>query len=116
MTNLFKNKAQSLNEYAILIGILAAALLIMQAPVKRLIQGRLKDVSDNFRDYLFLAQSNSTYSSDMGSESAMNTVQGQYSLQRQTAGTTALTSDVRKDEKTHNEFSASHTYEKPPPD
>ncbi|MEW6008964.1 MAG: hypothetical protein AB1629_04940 [Candidatus Omnitrophota bacterium] len=46
---LYKNsKGQSLTEYAIVLGIVAAALLSMQPFIKRSIQGILKDSADAF--------------------------------------------------------------------
>jgi Flp pilus assembly pilin Flp len=49
MFKIFKNrKAQSTAEYAILIGIVVAVAVAMQTYVKRGLQGRLKDASDEF--------------------------------------------------------------------
>lgn len=41
-----KGKAQSILEYALLLGVIAAGILIMQSFVKRAAQGRLKDSAD----------------------------------------------------------------------
>lgn len=41
-------KAQSTAEYAILIGVVVAALVAMQTYVKRGFQGRMKDATDTF--------------------------------------------------------------------
>jgi len=43
-------KAQSLTEYAILIGIVTAALIAMQIYIKRGIQGRIKDLADQLSE------------------------------------------------------------------
>ncbi len=45
---LFRNKAQSTAEYAILIGVVIGVLIVMQTYVKRGIQGRFKDSTDDF--------------------------------------------------------------------
>ena len=45
---LFNRKAQSTAEYAILIGLVVGALVLIQTYVKRGIQGRFKDASDDF--------------------------------------------------------------------
>lgn len=49
MLRLFRNKkAQTTAEYAILIGLVVAALVAMQTYVKRGLQGRMRDATDTF--------------------------------------------------------------------
>lgn len=55
-----KKKSQSILEYALLIGVIAAALLVMQVFVKRGFQGRLKDSADRLGDQ-FSASGTTTY-------------------------------------------------------
>lgn len=45
---LFRNKAQSTAEYAILIGLVVGVLVVMQTYLKRGIQGRVKDAADEY--------------------------------------------------------------------
>ena len=45
---LFRNKAQSTAEYAILIGLVVGVLVVMQTYLKRGIQGRVKDAADSY--------------------------------------------------------------------
>ncbi len=55
-----KNAGQSMVEYAILLGVVIAALLIMQVFVKRGFQGGLKDAADKMGDQ-FSAGSTTVY-------------------------------------------------------
>ncbi|MFA5144927.1 MAG: hypothetical protein WC723_02860 [Candidatus Omnitrophota bacterium] len=49
MLHILRNKkAQTTAEYAILIGLVVAALIAMQTYVKRGLQGRMKDATDTF--------------------------------------------------------------------
>lgn len=48
LRKLRNRKAQSTAEYAILIGVVVAALVAMQTYVKRGFQGRVKDATDTF--------------------------------------------------------------------
>lgn len=44
--SLFKSVGQSTTEYAVLLAVVAAALVAMQVYIKRGIQGRIRDLSD----------------------------------------------------------------------
>jgi hypothetical protein len=48
MRLLLKRKGQSTAEYAILIGLVIGALVVMQVYVKRGMQGRMKDATDDY--------------------------------------------------------------------
>lgn len=41
-----KNRAQNLTEYAIILGLISAALIGMQVYIKRSVQGRLRDLAN----------------------------------------------------------------------
>jgi len=48
----FSRKAQSTAEYAIIIGVVVGALIVMQTYIKRGIQGRFKDATDGYVESL----------------------------------------------------------------
>lgn len=58
---LFQNKAQSTLEYAILIGVIVAALLAMQVYLKRGYQGKMKDSADSMGSQFSPGQTTATY-------------------------------------------------------
>jgi Flp pilus assembly pilin Flp len=70
---LFKNrKGQSIVEYAILLGVVIAALLIMQVFVKRGFQGGLKDSADRMGDQF--SASNTTIKTTRGMSGGNQTI------------------------------------------
>ncbi len=61
----FRNrKAQSMLEYAILLGVVISAILLMQAFVKRGVSGQLKDAADKMGDQY--SATNTTISQERG--------------------------------------------------
>jgi len=74
MSKKLTDKAQSIGEYALFLGVVVAALLAMQVPVRWAIQARAKDLIKNFNDFEFPGNSELEYSKDLDSSSdvAMN--------------------------------------------
>ena len=62
-------KAQSINEFAIFLGVVVAALVLMQPFIRRALQAHYKDLADNFKDYELAGKQDSEYSKDLGSVS-----------------------------------------------
>jgi hypothetical protein len=50
---MFKRRAQSLNEYAVLIVIVTMAFVAMQTYIKRGLQGKIKDLADQISPQLY---------------------------------------------------------------
>lgn len=81
LRKLRNRKAQSTAEYAILIGVVVAALVAMQTYVKRGLQGRMKDATDTFANETsalgttaqyepyYLSQTRTTQSTSQSAES-----------------------------------------------
>src|SRR4030042_1734700 len=70
------NKAQSTLEYAVLIGVIAAALIATQTYIKKGFQGKLKDGADSMGDQFSPRHSSSSYTINSGSESNETVSQG----------------------------------------
>ena len=71
-----RNKGQSLLEYAILLSVVVAALLLMQFIVKRGYEGSLKDSSDKMGDRYSLANGTSLDVRKMLSDQVISDKQG----------------------------------------
>ena len=69
-------KAQSTLEYALLITVVIAVLLTMQAYIKRGMQGKMKDVTDQIGDQYSPGLTQGTYTTNMTSNSAEYYAQG----------------------------------------
>ena len=69
MSKKLTDKAQSIGEYALFLGVVVAALIAMQIPVRWAIQGRAKDLIKNFKDFELPGNSISEFSKDLGSNS-----------------------------------------------
>jgi len=94
MLRLFRNKkAQSTAEYAILIGLVIAAVVGMQTYVKRGIQGRYKDASDQSVKAL---EDHQDYWNDIGAKQGVE-LSNQYEPEGLSAVSTSTTVAGSKD-------------------
>lgn len=71
-----KRKAQSTLEYAVIIGVVVGALIMMQVYVKRGLQGRMKQASDDIGDQFSPTQSQSTVITNSAVNSTENVFGG----------------------------------------
>ncbi|MCX5711212.1 MAG: hypothetical protein NT060_04585 [Candidatus Omnitrophica bacterium] len=71
-----KRKAQSTLEYAVIIGVVVGALIMMQVYVKRGLQGKMKEASDQIGDQYSPTQSSATTTTQSSVNSTENVVGG----------------------------------------
>jgi len=94
LKRLGKTKAQSTAEYAILIGLIIAAAVGMQTYVKRGIQGRIKDTSDN---YVTQLAADTNWAGVTNGTTAAATLEGQYEpLGLSSKNTQAISENVQE--------------------
>jgi Flp pilus assembly pilin Flp len=78
-----KNKAQNLTEYAIILGLVGAALIAMQVYMKRGVQGKLRDLSNQISPTQY-ERGNTTASYDITRTTNVEENQGRAAYTRNT--------------------------------